>query len=74
MRDVAVIGLGMHPWGKFADRSVQQLCRVAVDAALKDAGVPWRDIEAGVPLFALFHRRFRFRGVGLDQLFRIVGS
>jgi acetyl-CoA acetyltransferase len=46
MRDVAVIGLGMHPWGKFADKSVQQLCRVAVDAALKDAGVAWRDIEA----------------------------
>lgn len=46
MRDVAVVGLGMHPWGKFADKSVQQLCRVAVDAALKDAGVPWRDIEA----------------------------
>ena len=46
MRDVAVIGLGMHPWGKFADKSVQQLCRVAVDAALKDAGVAWREIEA----------------------------
>lgn len=46
MRDVAVVGLGMHPWGKFAEKSVQQLCRVAVDAALKDAGVAWRDIEA----------------------------
>ena len=46
MRDVAVIGLGMHPWGKFADKSVNDLCRVAVDAALKDAGVAWREIEA----------------------------
>jgi len=46
MRDVAVIGLGMHPWGKFADKSVQQLCRVAVDAALQDAGVAWREIQA----------------------------
>lgn len=46
MRDVAVVGLGMHPWGKFAEKSVQQLCRVAVDAALKDAGVAWRDVEA----------------------------
>jgi acetyl-CoA acetyltransferase len=46
MRDVAVVGLGMHPWGKFADKSVQQLCRVAVDAALRDAGVAWREIEA----------------------------
>jgi len=46
MRDVAVVGLGMHPWGKFPDKSVQQLCRVAVDAALKDAGVAWREIDA----------------------------
>lgn len=45
MRDVAVIGLGMHPWGKFKDKSVGDLCRVAVDQALADAGVAWREIE-----------------------------
>jgi acetyl-CoA acetyltransferase len=36
----------MHPWGKFADRSVTDLCRHAVVEALADAGVGWRDIEA----------------------------
>jgi acetyl-CoA acetyltransferase len=46
MREVAAIGFGMHPWGKFKDKSVNDLCRVAVDAALKDAGVPWREIDA----------------------------
>ena len=46
MRDVAVLGVGMHPWGKFADRSVTDLCRHAVVEALADAGVGWRDIEA----------------------------
>lgn len=46
MREVAVIGLGMHPWGKFEGKSVTQLCREAVEAALKDAGVPWRDVQA----------------------------
>jgi len=46
MRDVAVLGVGMHPFGKFADRSVTQLCRTAVDAALADAGVQWRDVQA----------------------------
>jgi acetyl-CoA acetyltransferase len=46
MRDVAVIGLGMHPWGKFEDKSVTQLCRAAVEAALGDAGVAWREIQA----------------------------
>jgi len=46
MRDVAVIGLGMHPWGKFADKSVTQLMRAATEGALKDAGIAWRDIQA----------------------------
>jgi acetyl-CoA acetyltransferase len=46
MREVAVIGLGMHPWGKFPDASVTELCRAAVVAALADAGVAWREIEA----------------------------
>jgi acetyl-CoA acetyltransferase len=46
MRDVAVVGVGMHAFGKFKDRSVTQLCRVAVEAALQDAGVDWRQIEA----------------------------
>lgn len=46
MREVAVLGIGMHPWGKFADRSVTDLCRTAVEAALRDAGVGWREIEA----------------------------
>jgi len=46
MRDVAVIGLGMHPWGKFEEKSVTALGRVAVEAALADAGVKWREIQA----------------------------
>ncbi len=46
MREVAVLGVGMHPWGKFPARSVTELCRKAVEAALMDAGVEWRDIEA----------------------------
>ncbi len=36
----------MHPWGKFEDKSVTELCRHAVEAALADAGAQWRDIEA----------------------------
>jgi acetyl-CoA acetyltransferase len=46
MREVAVLGLGMHPWGKFPDKSVTKMCREAVEAALADAGVNWREIEA----------------------------
>jgi acetyl-CoA acetyltransferase len=36
----------MHPWGKFKDKSVNDLCRVAVDAALQDSGVQWREVQA----------------------------
>src|ERR1035437_2714965 len=46
MRDVAVLGVGMHPYGKFEDKSVTELCRVATTQALQDAGVQWRDIQA----------------------------
>ena len=46
MREVAVLGLGMHPWGKFPDKSVTKMCREATLAALADAGVAWREIEA----------------------------
>ena len=46
MRDVAIIGIGVHPWGKFKDRTLNDITRVAVDAALADAGVAWTDVEA----------------------------
>jgi acetyl-CoA acetyltransferase len=46
MREVAVLGVGMHPWGRFEGRSVTQLCRHAVSVALADAGVAWREVQA----------------------------
>lgn len=46
MRDVAVLGVGMHAFGKFADKSVTDLCRAAVVDALADAGVAWNQIDA----------------------------
>jgi acetyl-CoA acetyltransferase len=51
MRDVAVLGVGMHRFGKTGDeivghKSVKALCRHAVNAALADAGVSWKQIEA----------------------------
>jgi acetyl-CoA acetyltransferase len=46
MSDVAVLGLGMHPWGKFPEKNLNTICRVAVDAALADAGVAWNEVGA----------------------------
>ncbi|MFP3989962.1 lipid-transfer protein [Streptomyces sp. E11-3] len=46
-RDVAVLGAGMHPWGKWG-RSFVEYGVVAARAALADAGVDWRDVQAVV--------------------------
>lgn len=42
-REVAVLGVGMHPWGKWGRNFVEYGVH-AVRAALKDAGISWRDV------------------------------
>jgi acetyl-CoA acetyltransferase len=42
--DVAVLGVGMHPWGKWGNNFVEY-GMVAAHAALADAGLEWRDIQ-----------------------------
>ena len=46
MREVAIIGVGLTPFGKFLDKRLEDLSRVAVWKAIEDAGIPPRDIEA----------------------------
>jgi acetyl-CoA acyltransferase len=45
VREVVVLGVGMHPFGKFLDKSLADLSMVAISAALSDAGVPARDVQ-----------------------------
>ncbi len=42
--DVAVLGVGMHPWGKWG-RNFVEYGMVAARAALEDAGLEWGDIQ-----------------------------
>lgn len=42
--DVAIIGVGLHPFGRF-DKTAMQMGAEAVQLALKDAGVDWKDIH-----------------------------
>ena len=42
--EVAVLGVGMHPWGKWG-RNFVEYGVVAAREALADAGVDWRDIQ-----------------------------
>jgi acetyl-CoA acetyltransferase len=46
MREVAVIGAGMTRFGKHMDRSMKDLAREAIEAALHSAGVAKEAVEA----------------------------
>ncbi|MES2498480.1 MAG: lipid-transfer protein [Pseudomonadota bacterium] len=43
MSEVAILGVGMHPWGKWGRNFVEYGVAAARDA-LADAGVAWRDV------------------------------
>jgi acetyl-CoA acetyltransferase len=43
-REVAVLGAGMHPWGKWG-RNFVEYGIVAAQVALADAGIAWSDVE-----------------------------
>lgn len=45
MREVVVLGVGMHPFGRFLDKSLSDLAKVAIWDALKDANVPAKDVQ-----------------------------
>jgi len=45
MKDVAIIGVGMHPWGKWPERKFVEFGLVAARNALKDANLEWKDIQ-----------------------------
>ncbi|MFQ5381696.1 MAG: thiolase family protein [Dehalococcoidia bacterium] len=45
MRDVVVLGAGLHRFGRFPDKSLPEMGREAIKNALDDSGVPFKDIE-----------------------------
>jgi acetyl-CoA C-acetyltransferase len=44
--DVAIIGVGLHPFGRFEGKSTMEMGVDAISAAVADAGMQWGDIEA----------------------------
>jgi acetyl-CoA acetyltransferase len=48
MNDVAIIGVGLHPFGRFGDKPPVQMAADAIHLALADAGIGWQDIQFGV--------------------------
>ena len=47
MGNVAVLGVGLHRFGKF-EESASEISRKAVEMALEDAGMEWREVQAVV--------------------------
>lgn len=44
--DVNIVGVGMHPFGRFPEKSLRDLARVATLDAVHDAGLGVKDIQA----------------------------
>lgn len=66
MREVVVVGVGLHRFGRI-EKSVEEMGREAILAALDDAGMDFKDIEVGFS-----GRRNDIRGTGLN-VFSEVG-
>jgi acetyl-CoA acetyltransferase len=45
VREVSIIGVGLHPWGKFPGNTFVDLGVEAVAMALRDAGLNWEEVE-----------------------------
>jgi len=45
MTDIFIVGIGIHPFGRF-DKTYEQIGSEAAALALKDAGCEWSDIQA----------------------------
>jgi acetyl-CoA acetyltransferase len=43
--DVAIVGVGLHPFGRFGETTGIEMGAVAIRSALADAGVKWDDIQ-----------------------------
>ena len=63
---IAIVGVGLHPFGRFPDKTVEELGREAALQALADAGLSYRDVQAG------FLARVTPAGIGVGQ--RVFGE
>lgn len=44
-RDVAIAGVGLHPWGRYPEKRMQEIGAVAIKNALDDAKIKWPEID-----------------------------
>jgi acetyl-CoA acetyltransferase len=81
-RDVVVTGIGVHPFGRWPDKSTIELAEVAISGALADARVPFVKVEAaylGAEFSNFFDARmivqhFGWTGIPISQMQQACAS
>jgi len=82
MRDVLIMGVGLHKFGRFPDSTFEELVAPAVKQALEDSRIPFKDIEVafcGVVNAGLYDSRnvvqqFGWTGIPIHSLAQASGS
>ena len=82
MREVVVMGIGLHPFGRFPDKTFEELTYPAIKDALDDSGIPFKDIE--VAFCGVVHsgpydsrniiQQFGWSGIMIHSLAQASGS
>ncbi len=60
-REVVIAGVGLHPFGKFPEKTVPEIARPAVVEALQDAGIGYKQIQAA------YFGHVYFQGMSLGE-------
>lgn len=82
MRKVYVVGVGMRKFGRWPDKTFEEMTYPAVEGALKDSGIPFKDIDVaycGVVYSSLYDSRrviqqFGWTGIMIHSLAQASGS
>jgi len=82
MRDVVIMGVGMHKFGRFPEETFVALTYPAIEGALKDSGIPFKDIDVaycGVVYSSLYDSRrviqeFGWTGLMIHSVAQASGS
>lgn len=82
MNDVLVMGAAQTRFGRWPDKSTIELSEMAISAALKDAGIPFKDIEAAYLGSELAHfpdarmiiQNFGWTGIPISQMQQACAS
>jgi len=82
MSEVVVMGVGTLRFGRWPNKSVIEMAEVAIEAALKDSGIPFKDIQAAYIGSELGHfpdarmivQNFGWTGIPISQMQQACAS